>query len=266
MQAKIFKTTFCCRILANFVEICIYKMINQNKYRFQFKQFGINDNNCAMKIGTDGVLLGAWADISNSKNVLDIGAGSGLISLMIAQRCNANVLGIEIDTLAATEATENVNQSPWNNRIQIINEDFVKWAANNDRISKFDHIISNPPFFKSGPSAPIMTRAIARHDCSLGYEQLLKLSSPLLNDDGRISIISPYDRKDDIIFYCDIINLHISRMTIVYSKTNGNPVRILWEICKKKRPLTQSNISIRDNNNEYSVEYINLTKDFYLKF
>lgn len=241
-------------------------MINQNKYRFQFKQFGINDNNCAMKIGTDGVLLGAWADISNTKKVLDIGAGSGLISLMIAQRCNANILGIEIDSFAAVEASENVNQSPWNNQIRIINADFVKWATNNDSITKFDHIISNPPFFNNGPSAPKSARAIARHDNSLGYEVLLRLSSSLLNEDGKISIISPYDRKNDIIFYCDIINLHISRITVVYSKPNSKPVRILWEICKKKCNLTQSNISIRNHNNEYSAEYMNLTKDFYLKF
>lgn len=238
-------------------------MDKHNKFRFQFKHFGINDSECAMKIGTDGVLLGAWADVKLSHNILDIGSGSGLISLMLAQKSNANITGIEIDKNAAKQSIDNINNSPWKNRITIINDDFTQWANNLD---KFDHIVSNPPFFNNGPIAPSKNRATARHEKILGYDQLIKLSIQLLTDDGKLSIISPYNRKNDIIFYCELSQLYISRITNVYSKEDGKPVRILWEICKNKCPLTQSNISIRNNNNEYSIEYMNLTKDFYLNF
>lgn len=241
-------------------------MDKHNKFRFQFKHFGINDSECAMKIGTDGVLLGAWADVKLSHNILDIGSGSGLISLMLAQKSNANITGIEIDENAAKQSIDNINNSPWKNRITIINDDFTQWGNNIDKFVKFDHIVSNPPFFNNGPIAPSKNRATARHEKILGYDQLIKLSIQLLTDDGKLSIISPYNRKNDIIFYCELSQLYISRITNVYSKEDGKPVRILWEICKNKCPLTQSNISIRNNNNEYSIEYINLTKDFYLNF
>lgn len=241
-------------------------MINKQKYRFQFKQFGINDNNCAMKIGTDGVLLGAWADISKSKNILDVGSGSGLISLMLAQRSNAFITGIEIDQHAASQSIDNINDSPWSNRINIVNKDFITWGYNSNKTCIFDHIVSNPPFFNNGPIAPSSARANARHENSLGYEQLIKTSYSLLSNEGKISLISPIERKNDIIFYSELINLHITRITIVYSKNMTKPVRILWELSKQKKPLIQSHLSIRNCDNNYSDEYISLTKDFYLNF
>lgn len=237
---------------------------NENKYRFRFKQFGVNDSECAMKVGTDGVLIGAWANIVQSQKVLDVGSGSGLISLMIAQRSNATIIGIEIDEPAATQSKYNIDASPWANRITIINSNFIEWATNTNQ--RFDHIVSNPPFFNSGPTAPNTSRAIARHNNSLDYGNLIKFSKELLSENGRMSIISPIERKEDIIFYSELEELHISRLTQVYSKIGGKATRFLWELSKNKRATEYSSISIRDCNNNFSQEYIDLTNDFYLNF
>lgn len=238
--------------------------INNKKYRFQFKQFGINDSDCAMKVGTDGVLLGAWADFSSSHNIIDVGSGSGLISLMAAQRSKASITGIEIDSKASQQSIININESPWYNRISIINADFIKWAGNSNLHHQFDHIVSNPPFFNNGPSAPSLLRATARHGNSLGYEQLIQSSKLLMSDNAKLSFISPFERKDDIIFYCDLAKLYISKLTNVYSKDGGNIVRILWEIVNAKCNTIYSEITIRSKDNKYNKEYIDLTKDFYL--
>lgn len=241
-------------------------MSNNYKYRFQFKQFGINDSECAMKIGTDGVLLGAWANIENSQKILDVGSGSGLIALMLAQRSNASITGIEIDPLAAKQSIENKNDSPWSNRISIINSDFIEWSSIPHNIAQFDHIVSNPPFFNNGPVAPDESRAIARHCNSLGYEQLIKLSKKLLTNNGKLSIISPIERHNDIIFYSELEQLFISRLTHVHSKEEGKATRLLWEFSKIKSTTEYSTLSIRDTNNNFSQEYINLTNEFYLNF
>ena len=238
--------------------------INENKYRFKFKQFGINDSQCAMKIGTDGVLLGAWCDISTAQKVLDVGSGSGLISLMVAQRCNASITGIEIDPLATKQSIENINNSPWSNRISIFNSDFIKWASSTSQ--RFDHIVSNPPFFNCGPNAPSSARATARHEASLGYEQLINYSKLLLTHNGKISFISPIERKDDIIFYCELAHMYISRLTNILSKENGKVNRLLWEITLNKCITQYSEFAIRTIENNYTEDYINLTKDFYLHF
>ena len=237
-----------------------------NKFRFQFKKFGLNDSKCAMKIGTDGVLLGAWASVEGNQNILDIGSGSGLISLMMAQRSNANICGIEIDEDAAKQSIENIKCSPWSNRITIINSDFIDWAITNNVVPKYDHIISNPPFFDNGPIAPNTSRALARHCKSLDYNQLLNRSKELLTDDGKISVISPIERENDIIFYSTIEHFFISRVTYVYSKEGGKATRSLWEFSKTKCSTQYSSIAIRNCNNNYSQDYINLTNEFYLNF
>ena len=243
----------------------IFAAVNcEKKYRFEFKQFGINDNDCAMKVGTDGVLLGAWCDVTNANRVLDVGSGCGLIALMIAQRSGADILGIEIDPAAAKQSIENINDTHWCNRIDIINDDFVKWVGLFDGKMQFDHIVSNPPFFSNGPTAPLITRATARHDESLSYEQLISLSKKLLCDNGKLSMISPIERKDDITFCCELAQMYISRLTMVYSMPTGKATRILWEISKEKCVTQHLTLAIRNTENNYSDEYIKLTKDFYL--
>lgn len=232
---------------------------------FRFKQFDIKNERSAMKVGTDGVLLGAWCDIATAKKVLDIGAGTGLIAIMVAQRnSDARIIGIEIDSDAASEAMQNVDASPWRERIGIINDDFIKIAQAN-RLGKFDHIVSNPPYFSSSVTAPDVKRTLARHCSTLNYASLIELSSQLLNPNGKLSVISPADCYDDIIFLASLYHLSVSRITKVLSTPQSQPIRILWEFTPKTSALQNGQIVIQKAPNIYTPEYIALTRDFYLK-
>lgn len=220
-----------------------------------------------MKVGTDGVLIGAWCDVSNSKKVLDIGSGSGLISLMLAQRCNAPIIGVEIELNAVTESIYNINNSKWCDRITIKHGDIIELMPSLASIG-VDHIVSNPPFFTNGIIAPNQTRALARHCGSLNFKSLLTVSKQILSDSGLLSFISPADCYDEIIDAATSNQFNVRRITSVFSYCNDTkPIRLLWDMTPKStNNIVKANISIRDSINEYSQEYINLTKDFYLKF
>lgn len=230
---------------------------------FRFKKFHVKHELSAMKVGTDGVLLGAWMDISTSTSILDIGSGSGLISLMAAQRCNAKITAIEIDPIAANEAKENISASPWADRITIINDDFISWVKNNST-AKYDHIVSNPPFFSNGIIAADCNRAMARHGNGLDYNAIISAAPFLLSKKGQLSLISPVNRKDDIIFFANMAKMNISRLTEVSSIDGQSPIRLLWELSIASPKTVSQKLSIRKNGTEYSDEYMNLTKDFYL--
>lgn len=231
---------------------------------FKFKQFDIKNEYCAMKVGTDGVLLGAWADVSSSSQIVDVGSGSGLISLMLAQRCDASIIGVEIDEIAVKESEENILRSPWKNRISIINDDFTNLSID-QRLRETDHVISNPPFFNNGIVSPDAVRAKARHCEMLSYNSLIEISSKLLKQKGKLSLISPAEYVDDIIASASFNRMYVSRYTEVYSKTvSSKPKRILWELSLVDCPTQKGRLAIRDISNEYTVDYINLTKDFYI--
>lgn len=232
---------------------------------FHFKQFSIRNEHSAMKVGTDGVLLGAWSDISNAKTILDIGTGTGLVAIMAAQRnIDAYICGIEIDSDAAKEASLNTESSPWSKRINIIHGDFIDMAKSNC-IDRFDHIISNPPYFASNIIAPDSKRALARHGSTLNYATLIEQTSKLLNPNGKLSIISPVDRYDDIIFSASLHHLHPSRIAEVASTHKSGPTRILWEFTQEPCITKKTQITIQSAPNVYTSEYIALTHDFYLK-
>lgn len=232
---------------------------------FHFKQFAITNRHSAMKVGTDGVLLGAWCNISDAKTILDIGTGTGLIALMAAQRNhNAHISGIEIDFDTAQEAKLNARISPWGERINIIHGDFIYMAQSN-KFQKVDHIISNPPYFASTITAPDQKRALARHGTTLNYSSLIASASQLLLPSGKLSIISPYDRYDDIIFSSSLYHLNISRITEVFSTPQSGPTRILWEFIQEQTTVKKTTLIIQSAPKIYTPEYIALTHDFYLK-
>lgn len=231
---------------------------------FRFKQFQIKNEVSAMKVGTDGVLLGAWADVASATSVLDIGSGSGVISLMAAQRSSASVVAVEIDVLAAGETRENAAVSPWGNRISVVNCDFLEWKKDKTNFHMFDHIVSNPPFFDNGILAPDACRATARHGNGLDYNAIISSAPQLLTGEGRLSLISPANRKDDIVFSAEIAGIQISRITEVCSVEGREPVRILWEFAVKPCPVKKDRISIRSIDGRYTGEYVALTRDFYL--
>lgn len=239
------------------------KNINRESV-FRFKRFQVKNHNSAMKVGTDGVLLGAWSNTDNAQSVLDIGCGTGLISLMIAQRCEAKITGIEIDELAADECKYNFDNSPWKERLLLVHADFNS-LQNGEQ--KYDLIISNPPFFTNGITAPDKSRATARHCETLNYDSLIAFATKHLSDTGRLAFIAPADKHDEIVNTITMNKLHILRQTDVYSKPSKDiAVRTMWEISPVGQNSIYSSLYIHNDDNTYHNDYISLTKDFYLNF
>lgn len=230
---------------------------------FQFKQFIVYQNNCAMKVGTDGVLLGAWANVGESKRILDIGTGTGLLSLMVAQRSSAQILGIEIDGSAAQQATENVERSDWRDRIQIKNVSLQEFAAQTDE--RFDFVISNPPYFNGSLKADSKERTMARHTDTLSYEVLLKSASMLLTEEGFFAVVLPYSEKERFFSIASTHNLYTHRVVEVYPTPKSMPKRILAEFSRQKTDCEVKKLVIESaGRHQYSEEYVQLTKDYYL--
>lgn len=218
-----------------------------------------------MKVGTDGVLLGAWADCVNVKSILDIGAGTGLISLMLAQRSNAKIEAVEIDKAACVQAKENVNKSLWEDRVEILNKSFQDFAKTTN--GKYDLIVSNPPYFQNSLYAPDKKRTDARHNSNLELEDLILGALSLLSVKGRLSVILPYLEGTMFILKAAESGLYCVRQTKVLPKPAKEPKRLLLEFMKEKMPLVEQELIIELNKrHEYSEAYKNLTKDFYLAF
>lgn len=159
---------------------------------FTFKQFHINQDSCAMKVGTDGILLGAWADIKHCKNILDMGSGTGLLSLMLAQRTkeSCQIQAVELDPIAAKQAQENINDSVWKNRIQLIQTDIQHFLQTTEQT--FDLIVANPPYFEQGIACKNEERELARYT-KQSHLNWLEWADTRLSENGRISFVLPYD-------------------------------------------------------------------------
>lgn len=237
--------------------------MGRNNY-FQFKQFRIHQEKSAMKVNTDGVLLGAWTDIVGAKTVLDIGAGTGLISLMIAQRSDAIITGIEIEKNAADEAAQNVKNSKWSNRISIQNSSFQDFVAT--VVNKFDLIVSNPPFFSNGVKNTNPHLSMARHNHMLPFSDIIEGTKKLLNENGILSIILPADSAQEFIEKSRSKNLFLTRLTEVKPFPDTEPNRCLMEFGKVQVTLQKTEISVFDETRKnYSDEFKILASDFYLK-
>lgn len=234
---------------------------------FQFKQFSITQANTAMKVGTDGVLLGAWAPIGNSTTVLDVGTGTGLIALMVAQRNpTAKIIALEIEEGALADAQLNITNSPWFNRIELINMSFQEYNSNHQNL--FDAIVCNPPFFESGHHAPKNARAIARHSVKLSHQELLKGAANLLKPTGTLSVIVPYLSYSTLAEIASKVGLHEKERLTVYPTPHKGAARVLSQWSKEKYDVGHtSELIIEDKGRHgYSDAYIMLTKEFYLKF
>lgn len=247
--------------------------MGENKKRekvFQFKQFAVRNELSAMKVGTDGVLLGAWTHVEGAKSVLDIGTGCGLIALMIAQRnTEAQITGIDISHDAIKEAKENALASPWRDRITMLECDF-NHAIAHKLLGDYDLVVSNPPYFTSTITAPNENRALARHCSTLDYSDIIKAcSGGLLTEGGVLSLISPTDRIDDIIFSAEMSHMKIISQVNVSTKYNSAPSRVLWEITHSgngQRSAPIETLQIYKDAGIYSDEYRSLIQDFYLHF
>lgn len=228
---------------------------------FRFKQFDLLNDKTAMKVGTDGVLVGAWCDVTEAKQVLDVGTGCGLIALMVAQRTrDATIKAIDLDQDAIIEAKENIANSPWSSRVEAIVADFNDYAAQ----EPFDLIVSNPPFFTENVMAPDQQRTMARHTLSLNYEQLISKACRLLSERGIISIITPVEAEKEIRRCVVQNNLSIGRLARVSSIVGNQPKRIMWELSKLSVTTSVEEFSICNSDRSYSSRYVALTGDFYL--
>ncbi len=232
---------------------------------FQFKQFKVVQEKAAMKVGIDGVLLGAWADLGSEARILDVGTGTGLLALMAAQRTSAVVDAVEIEIGAAEEAQENFNQSPWKDRIHLFGTAFQDFETN----GKYDHIISNPPFFDhvKTPKSSDVKRATARHADSLTIEELLAKAAGLLSPDGRISLVLPAEQEERLRTEARRVKLSVNRCARVFPDETKPAHRILVELSFHPEIDFWESIYIRNRETgEYTAQYRELTRDFYLAF
>ena len=226
---------------------------------FKFKKFTIIQEKSAMKIGTDGVLLGSWVSCEKFNEILDVGCGTGLIALMLAQRnLNSSITGIEIDNIASKEAQLNINNSDWKQRVYIKNTSLQNFKTK----IKFDLIVSNPPFFPSNKSKD--RRDIARHANSLSFEELIHNAVNLLAVKGTLSVIVP---KNSESFFCETAkayNLHCNRVCYIKGNEIAELKRVMMEFSFIKAKLKEERLTIEKSRHQYTNEYIDLCKDFYL--
>jgi tRNA1Val (adenine37-N6)-methyltransferase len=229
---------------------------------FRFKQFTIQQDRSAMKVCTDSCILGAWTAtrLQGAKKILDIGTGTGLLPLMLAQKSMAHIDSIESDTDSFSQAGENINQSPWHDRISIIEGDARFYSFG----SKYDFIISNPPFYESDLQSPVHKKNKAKHEASLTLDDVLKVIRTYLNSDGAFSILLPYHRNAYFEELAGINGFFLQEKLTVCQTPRHNPFR---SICffghKKPRQIILTDLTIKDSDGKNSLKFTELTKDYY---
>lgn len=234
---------------------------------FEFKKFSIKQDRCAMKVGTDAVLLGSWVNTEGCNNILDIGTGTGIIALMLAQKTSSHITALEIDQASFEQATDNVLQSPFKGQISVVNKAFqAYWKANP---SKFDLIVSNPPYFVDSLKSNDTTRSTARHADVLPFNELLEGVNQILSPQGKFCLILP---KKEAEYFCKLAeqkNLYLAKLLRVRnSPDKEEDKRHIMQFSFGKHHYTEQSLYIRTSSNppEYSPEYKELTMDYYLHF
>lgn len=233
-----------------------------NNY-FEFKQFTVWQNHAAMRVGTDGVLLGAWANTYNAQNILDIGTGTGLIALMLAQRSNANIYAIDIDKSAIIDATYNFEQSAWANRLSVSLNSLNDFAQSTNQ--QYDVIVCNPPFFTESKKPDCKKRELARHNNSLSFEELAINAAKLLNPNGKFSVILPAESERTFKIAASEARLFASRICRVKPKPLKAPKRVLIEFMFESDHAEESELTIEtEQHHVYTSHFKALVCEFYL--
>ncbi|MBD3723877.1 MAG: methyltransferase [Flavobacteriaceae bacterium] len=232
---------------------------------FKFKQFHVNQDRCAMKIGTDGVLLGAWTPlINNPYNVLDIGAGTGILSLMLAQRSNAEQIdAIEINEDAYEQCVENFEASPWGDKLFCFHAGLDEFVDEPE--DEYDLIISNPPFYTDDYKSDNTSRDLARFEDALPFEELIEAAALLLSDNGIFSVIIPHKEEEQFVSMCKELDLFPLKITRVKGTPTSEIKRSLLAFCRMEQTPLIDELVIEISRHNYTPEYIELTKEFYLK-
>lgn len=232
---------------------------------FRFQQFIVHHDRCAMKVGTDGVLLGAWA--RGGERILDVGTGTGLIALMMAQRYEqATVDAVEIDTEACQQAIDNVAESPFTNRINVICDAVQHFSMESERLKAYDAIVSNPPFFENALKNPDKGRLVARHSDTLPFADLFKAVKKLLSDNGEFSVIIPTEYRGRIEEEALLQGFSLSRICAIKTTPKKPIRRYLLAFRRYPSPHIDEQVEILETlPNVRSEWYENLTKDFYIQ-
>lgn len=231
---------------------------------FRFKRFTVEHDRSSMKVGVDGVSLACWANVAQSRRILDVGTGCGVIALICAQRSpEAFVEGIDIDSSSVEEAANNFRNSPFGERLEAKCVDFISMPAD----AKWDHIVSNPPFFDSGMSSAESARIAARHQLLLNIESLLEKAAGLLSDAGRLSVVLPTDMLPRLKNAAEKNGLQLSRLTYVKGHPNARAKRILAELSVSSvSAASEDELVMMDSEGNPTEHYRRLCADFYLKF
>ena len=230
---------------------------------FVFKQFKITQDKCAMKVGTDAVLLGSWVNTSHAKKILDIGTGTGIIALMLAQKSHAVIDAIDIDKNSFLQATENINECKWKDRINVHHISIQQFTLEANH--KYDLIVSNPPYFIDSSKALEESRTNARHTDHLPFCDLLKGVLNLLKPDGKFYVILPTKESHVFRDMAEHQNLFLTKLTRIFTRTDKPEKRLLMKFEFTKKAIREDSITIeKDDRHYYTDEYIELTKDYYL--
>jgi len=248
--------------------------MNKKPNVFRFKQFVIDDSQCAMKVGTDAIMLASWVSVGDCQRVLDIGTGSGVIAIMLAQKMQsesaAKLFGIDIDKNAIEQAKVNAQTTPWSNRLFFLTTRLQDYQS----ATKFDLIVSNPPFFDGNKSelhennanyTPPERRA-ARQTIELSLGELIENVSRLLANQGKFYCVLPFERTDELIDIANQHNLYCTDSCSVKSTPLKRPKRSLLGFSRDRKPKIEQHILIRDSDNSYTPTFKQLCRDYYLNF
>lgn len=232
-------------------------------HHFKFKKFNISQDQTSMKVSSDAVLFGSWPKTGNARRILDIGTGTGLLSLMLAQKNELAIIdAVEIDNNAFMQAQENFKNSLWAKRLHVFH---CSWQNFWPKVScKYDLIISNPPFFKDALLNNSKKRAIARHQLELTFKELIYGAENLLDKNGSIFILVPFTYAEELVSIGENYGLFNSSILKVKQKANKPYSRAIVCFTRFKNILKEASLTVLDDNGEYSSDFISLTKDFYL--
>jgi tRNA1Val (adenine37-N6)-methyltransferase len=231
---------------------------------FEFKQFRIEQQKAAMKVGTDGVILGAWISVDHTTRILDVGTGTGLIALMLAQRCNAKIDAVEIDEQAFSEAGFNFDQSPWKERLKVFHSDFNIFS--DESAYRYDLIVCNPPYFVDSLKTPDPQLAKARHNVSITFTQLIQGSIKILNGTGRLAVIIPLQSLEEFRETARMHGFYLHLQTNIFTKPWEPVSRILLEFSLFPGFPQINEMYLYNHDGKISDQFRELVGPYYLNF
>lgn len=228
---------------------------------FHFKKFSLHHHRSTMKVGTDAVLLGIWTDLTDVKTVLDVGAGSGILSLLLASRQELQIDAVELDEDSCEEASENFAAAVLESELNVIHSDFNSFTTTAQK--KYDLIISNPPFFINDQKSEKVSRRQARHTDTLTYEQLILGAKELLIPEGKISVVLPYRESRIFIHLANDAELYLQKQMLIFPKMGLEPNRINLLFSTKESELITEKFIIRNEDGSFTQQYRDFVGDFY---